>query len=125
MAMNNSRGVKFEPSAAKRVIEASRFVEQQPRSKVSPGSGPADFGGAVILLVTVPLNPMVGAIPGGNGRGKIQQLSGATGYTDLSTTVYPIVNDTEKTVAVGAYLLCCSAYGAWHWLGVDKCAHLS
>jgi hypothetical protein len=123
--MNNRKGVKLAPSAARRLIEAGRFVEQQPRSRAQQIAGPTDFGGAVILLVTTPLNPMSGAIPGGNGRGKIQQLSGATGYTDLSSTVYPIVNDTEKTVAVGSFLLCVSAYGQWHWLGVDKCSRLS
>jgi hypothetical protein len=124
MAMDNRRGVKLSPSAARRLIDAGRFVEQQPRSKAPQIAGPADFGGGVMLVVTTACNPMSGATPGKNGRGKIQKFDG-TSYSDFSSTVYPIHNDTEKTVGIGAYLLCVPAYGFWHWLGVDKCSRLS
>lgn len=125
MPPNRYNGVKISPTAAKRIFAASRFIEQQPRSKAPGIAGPVDFGGAVMLHVTTACNPMSGASPGVNGRGKIQQFNG-TSYSDLSSTVYPIINDTEKTVAIGAYVLCCPGPGGqWHWLGVDKCANLS
>jgi hypothetical protein len=125
--MNNKEyrnSVKLSATAARRLIRVGRHVEQQPRSTPPQLAGPTDFGGAVMLLVTTALNPMSGATPGQNGRGKIQKFDGTT-YSDLSSTVYPIHNDTEKTVAVGAYLLAVPAYGFWHWIQADKCSRLS
>jgi hypothetical protein len=118
-------GIKFSKSAVKRLGETTRYVEQQPRNQVAPPAGGNNFGGVMTLLVTTALNPMSGATPGANGRGKIQKLVSGS-YSDFSTTVFPILNDTEKTVAIGAYVLCApGAGGMFHLVVVDKCANLS
>jgi hypothetical protein len=118
-------GIKIDRPTARRLFEAGRYVEQQPRSRVSPPSGPVDFGGSTMVKVTTALNPMSGSTPGANGRGKIQSLVGGS-YADASSTVYPVLNDSEKTVAIGAYILCLPGPGGLlHWVIVDKCANLS
>lgn len=118
------QGVKIEWNTAKKILDAQQYVEKQPRRKALPPTPPFQYGGSIMMLVTTALNPMSSATPGKNGRGKIQKFNG-TSYSDLSSTVYPIHNDTEKTVAVGAYLLVTPAYGFWHWVQVDKCSRLS
>jgi len=118
-------GIKFTPSAAKRVAQVARYVEQQPRSRAPDPSPPVIFGGLTVLHVTTACDPMSGATPGKAGRGKIQKFDG-TSYSDLSSTAYPIINDTEKTVAVLAYVGCLPGPGGmFHLVVVDKCANLS
>ncbi len=118
-------GVKFTKSAARRLAESARYVEQQPRNRAPTLRGPSEFAGPVMLKVTTALGPMSGGTPGAGGRGKIQKFDG-TAYTDLSTDVYPILNDTEKTVAIGAYVLCLPGPGGkYHMVTVDKCSNLS
>jgi hypothetical protein len=119
------QGVKLERTTARRVLDATRYVEQQKRSKIDRIHSPVDFGGSTMLLVTTALNPMSGPTPGQNGRGKIQMLVG-TSYADSSSTVFPIVNDTTNTVAVGSYVLCVPGPGGkYHLVVVNKCSNLS
>lgn len=119
------KGVKIAPNAAKRIIEAARYIEQQPRNSVAPQGPPVDFAGITIVHLTVACNPMSGVTPGANGRGKIQQFNG-TSYSDLSTTVYPILNDIAKTIAIGAYVQCLPGPGGLlHVINVDNCSNLS
>lgn len=78
-----------------------------------------------MLKVTTAGNAMSGSTPGANGRGKIQQFNG-TSYSDLNSTIHPFLNDSEKIVAVGSFILCAKGPGdVYHWLLVDKCANLS
>src|SRR5258707_2251847 len=90
-------GIKIDRPTAKRLFEAGRYVEQQPRSRVAPPSGPFEFAGMATLKVTTACNPMTGSTPGANGRGKLQQFD-RTSYSDAASTVYPILNCTAKTV---------------------------
>jgi hypothetical protein len=118
-------GIKFNPTTVRRIAEVTRYTEQQPRSQAPQLAGPVDFGGSTMLLVTTALNPMSGPTPGQNGRGKIQTLIG-TSYADFSSTVFPIVNDSTETVAVGSYVLCVPGPGGmFHMVVVDKCSNLS
>jgi hypothetical protein len=86
-----------------------------------------------MLVVTTALDPITGGgTPGQAGRGKIQWFDG-TSYADAITGEmgatpihYPIINDQEKTVAVGAYVLCIPGPGGkFHMVTVDKCSRLS
>lgn len=118
-------GIKFTKATVRRIAESTRYVEQAPRNQAPTLGGPNEFAGGIMVVVTTALDPISGATPGKAGRGKIQQFDGTT-YSDLSTTVYPILNDTEKTVKVGAYILCIPGPGGkFHWITVDKCANLS
>ena len=105
-------GVKLQKSAAKRLLEAGRYVEQQPRNSVPVPAGPADYGGGIVVLLTTNLGRMSGATPG-TGSGKIQKkVSGV--YSDLAATTYPVVNDTSAQWNSGAYVMCIYAYGELH-----------
>jgi hypothetical protein len=116
---------EFDERSCQRIVNAVRFVEGQPRNVPLDAVGPRSGFGLVNLHVTTACNPMTGATPGANGRGKIQKFDGTT-YSDLSTDVYPIINDTEKTVAIGAYVGCLTgAGGKLHIVLVDKCSNLS
>jgi hypothetical protein len=117
-------GIKFTKSSTKRIAEVARYVEQQPRSRTPDPNGPSNFGGLTMLRVTTALRPMVAGTPG-TGEGKIQKLVSGS-YTDFSTTVYPILNDTSFTVAVAAFVLCGPGPGGnFHMVTVDKCSNLT
>jgi hypothetical protein len=123
--MNRNKGVRIDPNAVKRIVTAARYVEQLQRNPVPVPAGPAEYGGLTTLIVTTACNPMSGATPGANGRGKVQKLVSGS-YSDHSSDVYPILNDTEKAVSIGAYVGCVpGAGGKFHIVVVDKCANLS
>jgi hypothetical protein len=121
--MPRNNGVKLSKSTARRLIDAGRYVEQQPRSVAPALDGPVHFGGAVMLYTTTQLTRMSGATPG-TGMGKIQQFNG-TSYSDLSATQYPILNDTNALVAASSYVLCVPGPGGkYHWV-MTNCANIS
>ena len=117
---------RIDKNTAKRVFEGTRYIEQQPRSKIERISGPTDFGGITYLKVTTAVNPLSGSTVGHLGRGKIQVMNQSTfALSDASTTVYPILNPTTSTYAVGAIVACGVAYGYFSILTVDACSHIS
>lgn len=123
MARDNS-GVKLSRSAARRLIDAGRYVEQQPRSSAPEIGGPVAFGGSAMLLTTTTLPRASAPNTPGVGSGKLQQFNG-TSYSDLSTTAYPILNDTNSLVASGAYVLCVPGPGGMYHFVMTSCGNIS
>jgi hypothetical protein len=120
-------GVKysFGKSAARRLADAARFVEQQPRNRAPDPTPPVQFAGLAILVVTVACNPRSGNTPGSNGRGKIQKLPGSS-YSDHSSTAVPILNDFDKTLGVGSFAQCLPGPGGkYHLINPGSCSNLS
>ena len=116
-------GVKLSRSAARRLLEVGRYVEQQPRSAAPEIAGPVQFGGATMLLTTTAISRGAGNTPG-TGLGKVQQFDG-TRYSDLATTAYPILNDTTSLVAAGSYVLCVPGPGGKFHFVMTSCGNIS
>jgi hypothetical protein len=117
------QGVKLSRAAAKRLFEAGRYVEQQPRSTAENIDGAVAFGGSAMLLTTTAVTQMSGAVPG-TGMGKLQQFDGMK-YSDLKATAYPILNDSSAVINSGSYVLCVPGPGGkYHWV-MTSCGNIS
>jgi len=121
--MSRASGVKLSRAAARRLLDVGRFVEQQPRSTAPPIDGPVAFGGSAMLLTTTTITRGSGATPG-TGSGKLQQFNG-TSYSDLSTTTYPILNDTTALVGIGSYVLCVPGPGGKYHFVMTSCGNIT
>lgn len=113
----------FDESSARRIGAAVRNHERNPNRKNPRGTAPRNFGGAAMLLTTTTITRGSGATPG-TGSGKLQQFNG-TSYSDLASTVYPILNDTTALVATGAYVLCVPGPGGKFHFVMTSCGNIS
>jgi hypothetical protein len=121
--MYRDQGVKINRASARRVFEVGRYIEQQPRSSAPVIAGPDPTGVATMVLTTTQVTRGSGATPGA-GSGKIQKFNG-TSYSDLSSKVYPILNDTTALVATNAYVLCVPGPGGKLHFMMTSCENLS
>lgn len=117
------RSYRLNGNSIKRISENLQHYEGQPRNEVPQGMQPSNFGGAVMVHTTTSISRMSSATPG-TGSGKLQALVSGS-YTDLSTTVITIVNDTVSLIASGSYVMCVPAYGKYHVLNINSCSNLS
>ncbi len=120
-------GVKLGRSTARRLLDAGRYVEQQPRNAVPAPSGPVDFAGATVLLTTTVITRATVAstsLTPGTGSAKVQKWDGAK-FVDAGLPAYPILNTTTSQIASGAFVTCVPLKGQFVIINPAQCSDLS
>ena len=112
--MEKKTSVNFEQKTAERLIQNSKYIDMQPRSRVRADAPPISYGGSVVIRLTTDLTRATNATPG-RGYGIIQQFDGVI-YTDIGTQSFLVLNIHSALILNNSNILCSPAYGIFHFV---------